>query len=316
MAYPTLPKEAQRELDDIARKYTIFIHTQQYDSALSTIEDFYNRMLKLQQKYNQRFHKGYPIHNIGYTLYLQHKPQEAIKYFILAYIEDLLSADRPEEADATAAGQTLRLGYKYSPELLELLKRKVAEFKERGRAPLKPEEVVRELEESKTGYQDIQGRVTIVKREAPLRPFTVFNKEWQKRVFIGGSIGLEFIIDKIAEIVGELGYEPIVCHQSETPEEMETNIRQKCLVLLHCCKYAIFDVAEHRGQLVEIDRAPEYGVLTLVVCPDTKEKEVTEMLKSLVNRQQIKSNSYRKFPEDVKAIIREFLPQKSFGGSS
>ena len=307
MAYPTLTEKAQKVFDDAVGKYSICIMMGEFGPALKIVKDLYDKMLDWQSKYNLRFHKGYPIHNIGYTLFLQKEYLEARRYFILAYIEDLLSADEEEEADSTPAGQTLLLGYSFGPELLNILKRKVKELKEEGRIPLRPEEVVQELQASKPDYKDVEGKVAVIKKEAPLKPFTVFEKEWEKRVFVGGTIGLRFIIEKVADIVSELDYEPIVCHQVVTPQEMERDIRSKCLVLLHCCKYAIFDLAEQKGQLVEIDRAPEYGVLTLVVWPDTKEKEVTEMLKSLVNRQQINSNSYKKFPEDVKTIVQEFL---------
>ena len=102
MAYPTLPEEAQKELDNVAAKYSFFIHTQQYPEAQNIITDLFHKMLSWQEKYGQRFHKGYAIHNIGYTLYLQNNYKDALKYFILAYIEDLLSADRLEEADETA----------------------------------------------------------------------------------------------------------------------------------------------------------------------------------------------------------------------
>jgi hypothetical protein len=78
-------------------------------------------------------------------------------------------------------------------------------------------------------------------------------------------------------------------------------------VLLHSCKYAIFDLAEHKGQLIEIEKAPEYGVSTLVVWPNTKERDISEMIKSLGYRQQIKTASYIKFPEDVITIVRDFL---------
>jgi len=307
MAAPILPEELQAELDNIAGKYIICIHTQQYNVAQSIITDLYNRMLSWQDKHRQRFHKGFPIHNIGYTLFLQKKYPEARRYFILAYIEDLLSADKEDEADALPAGQALLLGYHFTPQLLQILKRKVKELKGQGKMPLKPDEVVKELEESKTSYRDIEGKVTVVQKEAPLRPFTAFDMGWEKRVFVGGSIGLKFIIDKIADIVGELGYEPIVCDHFDAPKEMENDVRRKCLILLNNCKYAIFDVTEHKGQLLEIERVPEYEVLTLVVCADTKQKDITEMVKSLERKGQIKINSYSKFPEDVKAIVQEFL---------
>ena len=85
MAAPTLPEQPQREFDDAAKKYSICIHTQEYPTALTIMKDLYDKMLGWQGEYQKRFHKGYPIHNIGYTLYLQNEHQEAIKYFVLAY---------------------------------------------------------------------------------------------------------------------------------------------------------------------------------------------------------------------------------------
>lgn len=302
MAYPTLPEEAQKELDDVARKYTFFIHTQQYPEALSIITDLYNKMLAWQQKYGQRFHKGYPIHNIGYILYRQNKTEDALKYFILAYIEDLLSAERAEEADATPAGQTLLQGYKYSPESLELLKQKVTELKNEGRIPLQPEQVIHELEESKTDYKDLQAKITVEPRS---RRFTIFDSQWETRVFIGGSG--DATINYMRDIVEKIGdYDPVVAVDFDMPKAM--TIYHKCLVLLHSCKYAIFDLSIPGGQIIEIERAPDYGVKTLAVWQADKERSITQVLKSCLGDRQIKYKSYTGFPE-LEGIFREFLQE-------
>lgn len=300
MVAPTLPEELQRELDNIAGKYIICVHTQEYELALAIIKELYNKMLAWQQEYGERYHKGYPIHNIGYTLYRQNKTEDALKYFILAYIEDLLSADRVEEADATPAGQTLLLGYKYNPKLLEPLKQKVTELKKKGRIPLQPEQVIRELEESKTDYKDLQAKITVSPRS---RKFTIFDSEWEKRVFIGGSG--DPIIEEMRDIVEKIGsYDPVVAVDFDMPVGM--TVYQKCLALLHCCKYAIFDLSKQAGQLIEVERAPDYRVKTLVVWPKDAERFITEMLKSCLEDRRIKYKSYTQFPE-LEGIFREFL---------
>ncbi len=312
MAYPILPEEAQIQFDDVARKYAVFIHTQQYPEALSIIKDLYNKMLDWQQKYGQRFHKGYPIHNIGYTFHLQANHEEALKYFILAYVEDLLSADRLEEADATPAGQTLLLGYKYSPELLELLKRKVSGLKKQDGIPLQPEEVVQELGKSKTGYQDIKGKIEVQVKEHRLRKFTIFDSEWETRVFMGGSG--DAIINKMRDIVDKIGgYDPVVVVDFNMPNDM--TIYNKCLTLLHSCKYAIFDLSMSGGQIVEIERAPDYGIKTLAVCQADKEHFITQVLKSCLEDRRIEYKSYTDFSE-LENLFCGFLKGQSKRGEA
>jgi hypothetical protein len=296
MAAPILPENLQRELDDVARKYSLCIHTQQYDVALNIITDLYNRMLRWQEEHQQRFHKGYAIHNIGYTLYLQNKPpQEALRYFILAYIEDLLSADNEDEADLTPAGQTLLLGYKYEPKILKELKLIVATLKKQGKLPLIPEDVIGELGKS---WQDVKGEITVV------APKVDDNPKWEKKVFIGGSGRLIPTINFMRDTVEKLGYYAVVAVDYVMPKEM--NVYRKCLYLLNGCKYAIIDLSEQAGQLIEADRAAEYGIRTLVIWPKGREESITQMLKDAFEERGINNQSYERFPE-LEGIFREFL---------
>jgi len=188
MTAPTLPEKAQIELDAMARKYSVCIHTQAYDEALEIMRTLHTKMLGWQQEYGNRFHKGYPIHNIGYTLYLENKHQEALKYFIWAYIEDLISADDENQADSTPAGQTLIIGYRYNPDVLSLLKQTVSRLKREGKIPYTPEDIVKQLVVSEPGYaKDLQGIIAVRLAERSLRKFTKFESDWTGRVFIGGS---------------------------------------------------------------------------------------------------------------------------------
>jgi hypothetical protein len=305
MAAPALPEQLQRKFDDMAKKYSISIHTQNYPTALTIIKNLYDRMLVWQQQYQKRFHKGYPIHNIGYTLYLQNKHQEAIKYFVLAYIEDLLSAEAESEADSTPAGKTLLLGYRVSPESLIPLKETVIELKREGRMPTEPEEVIRELGKSETVYyHDIEGKVTVKPKKRTPRKFAEFDSEWGKRVFLGGSSGLHPIIEAMRDTVERLGYDPVVAIDFDMPEQM--TIYHKCLTLLHSCKYAIFDLSEQAGQLLELERAPDYGVQTLIIWPKNKQESVTQMLKSVLDYRGIRYDSYDEY-EQMHDIFSEFL---------
>lgn len=303
MAYPILPKELQREYDNTARIYEGTIHSGHYREALIIAKSLYRKMLDWQKANNKRYHKGYPLHNIGYALYLQNENKEALKYFILAYIEDLLSADRPEEAYATPAGQTLLLGYTLNPEILVSFKKKVNELKKVNRIPNKPEEVLSELWKTEFDYKKSVEAETQKPKKHTQREFPKIETEWDKRVFIGGSGAA--IINKIRDIVNELdNYDPIVVIDFNKPDDV--TVYQKCLTLLQRCKYAIFDLSLPGGQIIEIERAPDYCVKILAVCQADKEHNITEVLKSCLKDRNIEYRTYTDFSE-LGDIFNDFL---------
>lgn len=308
MAYPEFPAKVKRELAIMASRYVSLIRARRYPEAKDTVELLFAKMLGWQDKYGVRLHKGYPLHNIGYTLYLQKNYEEALEYFLLAYIEDLLSVDAEDEADSTPAGQTLITGYKFNPAVIKSLKQIVAGFKGKNIIPSRPEVVLQKLKEllekSKTGQRDIKARTYAIRKEQQLRPFTAFQSPWEKRVFVGGSIGLEFIIKSIAKIITNLGYDPIVCSEFDEPENI--GIHDKCLILLHCCKYAVFDIAEQAGQLIEVERACDYNVNALLIWPKNKEEAITQMLKSQVALKKYRHAAYVVM-DDVEPILKDFL---------
>ena len=303
MAYPILPEESQKEFDNAAGNFAFLIHTQQYPDAQNVVTELFNKMLVWQKQYGKRFHKGYPVHNIGYALHLQNKDDKALPPFLLAYIEDLISADNEDDADSTPAGQTLLLGYKLSPESLKPLKQIVSEFKKQSKIPQHPAEVLQELQKTKPKYQEDIGQKTVKPKEHPQREFTIFDTEWETRVFIGGSG--DAIINCMRDIVDEIGgYDPVVVVDFNMPKEM--TIYHKCLALLHSCKYSIFDLSIQGGQIIEIERAPDYGVKTLAVWQADKEHTITQVLKSCLEDRKIEYKSYSDFSE-LEKIFREFL---------
>ncbi len=297
MAYPKLPGEAQGELDDTATQYSHFMHTQQYPIALEMVTNLYNKMLGWQTQYEKRLHKGYPLHSIGYILNCE-KRREALKYFILAYVEDLLSADIEDEADLFPPGQTLLLN-EYEPEILESLKQIVANLKKNGGIPFAPEEVIRELGKS---WQDLKSKVATERKGYRLKKSPIFdaNSKREQRVFIGGSGKLHPIINYMKDTVVRLGYHPVVVFDYDVPRVMDT--RRKCIILLRTCKYGIFDLSEQSGQLVDINTLHDYDVESLLVWPKGKEKDITEMLDGYKKH----TLSYETFPE-MENIFREFL---------
>lgn len=309
MTAPILPEEFQKEFTKAAVKYSTRLQTSDYSEALEILKNLYAKMLGWQKKCRKRLHKEYPLRNIGYVLYLQDKADEALEYFILAYIESLLSADGADEADRTSAGHTLAEGYGLSPASLEPLKKKVSEIKASGKIPMRPEEVIKKLEKSKGGYSDLKTKTTAKGGEDHPQPVVVSESPWGERVFVGESIGSIFAIKQIAETLRELGYDAIVCSDFEDPEDTEP--AEKSLILLRNCKYAIFSIAEPPGEpeLIEVKEASARNIKTLLIWQKSKEAAIIKMLESQIDLQKISYNSYVG-TKGLKSTLWEFLPQK------
>ncbi len=97
----------------------------------------------------------------------------------------------------------------------------------------------------------------------------------------------------------------MVASDFEIPEDL---VHHHSLMLLHECKYAIFDLSQEAGQLMEIERVRDYGVTPLAVYQATGgEPKITEMLKALLNSMRIPTKPYRDFPE-LNQHISSFLP--------
>ncbi len=137
-----------------------------------------------------------------------------------------------------------------------------------------------------------------------LREFMKFSMRWDRRVFIGGSHGLSPVIELIRDKVQRLGYEPILAADFYQPREI--TIYHKCLALLHSCKYAVIDLSEHAGQLLELERTHEYGVRPLVLWPKNKTSAISQMLTSVFRNRGIKYQSYENYDE-LDNLLREFF---------
>lgn len=140
-----------------------------------------------------------------------------------------------------------------------------------------------------------------------MRPFTIFKTPWEKRVFVGGSMGLSPVIEQIRGVVNKEGYDAIVASDFETPAGI--TIYHKCLLLLHCCKFAIFDFSEYAGQSQEFEWVTPYGITTLSIWPESRDRAITEMVKSQLDIKGIEHTTYTTFDE-MSFVISEFLKKR------
>ncbi len=185
MAYPSLPNDLQERVDRVAFVYEPALAAgKKYDEAMEAYRDLYE-LLSNKQPPDGRYHKGYPLHNIGYILLRQGKASEALHYFVLAYIEDLLSEMKGEEdkADETPAGRVLHQAYRVKNEFFRSLKDIIIHRKESGAIVKDPEQVLTEF------AQQPQQAIINMAQELPLPPSEekrlpgIFEKPWEVRVF-------------------------------------------------------------------------------------------------------------------------------------
>ncbi len=66
-----------------------FLRKGKYQEAERLYRAFFETLLE-QQKVVGRVHKGMPLHNLGLSLFFQGRAEEAIVFFLSAYVEDVI----------------------------------------------------------------------------------------------------------------------------------------------------------------------------------------------------------------------------------
>lgn len=126
----------------------------------------------------------------------------------------------------------------------------------------------------------------------------------EKRVFIGGNYDNISVLRKIESIVSDFGYQPILALEFDVPIE---KVHDYDLLLLHNCKYSIFEITIPNGHLMELERSKEYAVETLVVFQVRDEKrEPPPSISKMVLSLDLPKFGYLDF-EELKKKISEFL---------
>ncbi len=121
MPLPQLPVDLLTIVQDLELRASTYLQHQRFRLAEEVYRSELELMIRRQEKQKARIHKGAPLHMLGITLLLQGKHDDALKQFVLAYIEDILTYP-PSEVDKTPAALTLRSGYKMGDYALQLIK--------------------------------------------------------------------------------------------------------------------------------------------------------------------------------------------------
>jgi hypothetical protein len=91
---------------------------------------------------------------------------------------------------------------------------------------------------------------------------------WKKRVFIGGNYRHDRDkLETIARAVKKVGFEPIIADWYDLLPNK--NVHSDSLYKLHSCKYAIFEITNPAGQLMELERVRDYETISFVYCHES-----------------------------------------------
>lgn len=299
-----LPAELEQRFQGMALANESLMLSQRYDEAKKGFQEIFDMLLK-EQPDGVRYHKGYPLHQVGMTTLLAGKSREALRYFVLAYIEDLLLQKEGEEdkADKMPASKTLRGAYKVPESALGELKEIARRKKKIGELIQDPDIIFRELARGRPLPEVARPTETPDVSEKKRKPGQ-FECDWERRVFLGGSYLKHFSeINQIKKVCKELAWDPVIALEFETPED---KTHHHALMLLHECSRAIFEVTEHVGQLMEIERLRDYQVKALIVCQVNA--PLSEMLIALLASEGFEVKRYGS-PQELDELVTDFLSQ-------
>lgn len=283
-----LPPDLDQKLQGMALANEGLLYTRDYQGALTGFESMYTLLLEKQPSDN-RYHKGYPLHQIGITLFLSGTQDKALKYFILAFIEDLLSKEEGQEdkADDEPASKTLRGAYGVPEASLAEFKRIARTKKSRRQLVRNPDVIYEEVASGKPPQQVLQSEEVPAIGQEEREPGK-FESDWEKRVFVGGNYATHISeLKKIKRICLDKGYDPVLAKEFKFPLG---KIHHHSLMLLHECSKAVFEVSSEAGQLMEIERLRDYEIKPLIVCQDGA--HLSKMLEELVSAQDYDIKRY------------------------
>lgn len=283
-----------------------------YVGKFKKAEEFFTKQVALRRDKQTSEHravdKGGPLHNLGLSFIAQQKTEDGLRNILLAYIEDTLNAnfDEEDDADRTPAAIFLRDTIRIKLRILRELKAASRNAKAKGlwSQIFDPADVLSEV--GATLRLDISNLIQSceVKRVVPGKMPLGFPQPPERRVFIGTNYDSHaHVIPPIKEAVVRKGYTPVIVNEVNFDPNETHNVS---LLLLHTCKRGIFDITALGGQLMEIERARDYGLTVQLVrsAPAGHPPYISQMVGSLGYDLQL----YTDPATDFEKIVRSFLP--------
>lgn len=269
-----LPEALEKQYREIEKEYFLLLQSGYPQKAYAIWDAFYSEVLPKQPD-GKRYHKGGPLHNMGIAKLFTNEPSEAFRLFILAYVEDILSETNKFAADNTPASNTLTGIFHFSKPDLQIVRHKVEALTRSGvvKDPQNAFNLYIQEPTAKTLSEKSKTINILIKQRYSISHIV---GEWDKRVFVGGDYANRMPeLFKLKSIIQNKGYEPILAIEFKIPTNL---IHRHSLLLLHSCKYAIFDMATRSGQLMEAERTIDYENITLFICEDAMFPKISQMV--------------------------------------
>lgn len=286
----------------------VALYMNRFAEAEGIFRNQYSILSEAQAGESRPIHKGGPLQNLGISLLNQGRNEEGLHSVLLAYIEDTLDVQYGEEdeIDRRPAAVVLRDYLKIRLGFLNAIKRFSAQIKKDGkwRMATNPEEILREVTRT-LGY-DFENLFSLCDfRPLPAGGIPLgFPQPWENRVFIGANYDTHaHVIPEIKEAVIRRGYTPVIAYEVRIPADL---IHHHSLLLLHTCKYAIMEITSYSGQLMELERAKDYGVTALLLRSSLGTPTLPPQISSMIQNLGYRLELYRDIPE-LRQRVSAFL---------
>ncbi|MGD6810412.1 MAG: hypothetical protein ACQCN3_12000 [Candidatus Bathyarchaeia archaeon] len=306
-----LPRYLIKEIQPIEREAWVKLRIGHYEEALQLYSDEYQLFQRAQARENRSLHKADPLYWAGICKYWQREFESSIGYFLLAYCEDVLSASTGDEdnSDRLPACNVLRDTYLIDLTFLRLIKVNANNLKKTCLIPLEPNKLLlKSLENTGVTADNLLALCQSTQEQLQASSLDSIIANWPTRVFIGGSFRELPRLRDIQGIVIRLNFNPILTHEVKGTEQ---SIHHHNLMLLHTCKYAIFEVTRPEGQLMEIERTRDYDILPLLVCSSMDETDESRVkLSDMLETAGFTIHGYRDTTH-LSKIICEYLKPPS-----
>jgi hypothetical protein len=306
-----IPNELAARLDPLYMAGAVSLNSRRWSLAFDAFNEAYRLMLDGQPE-TGRFHKGLPLHNMGLAKLLGGEPAGGLAYTLQAFLEDSISRaeespDKPTELEMPAARNLvyvfgLPLGgvAGLSQRVRELFSQ--SDDQQKDRLLRDPQVAAQELE-----VDDLAtvGATTEPEPVVACRITGQFGSIWDRRVFIGASCrGQLAEVEEIAQEVRSRGFDPVIELEFDVPEPL---IHHHALMLLHECRWAVFEVTTEAGQLMELERTRDYGIRPLVVYQGTDQHgRASMMVETLLSRLGQRGEKYASIAQ-LRHLVGEYL---------
>jgi len=303
------PANVRQMFGAIEQDALIAFYRELYQESINSFRQVLEIVIREQRRSNRAFHKGSIYYYMGRALIGIDDNLEAVRNILYAYVEDVLNQplNLEDNADRTPAAVFLRDGFIIQLRLLGGIKtvsRRVKESSQSWLHAFDPEPL---LNEALSRMNVAPANILSLCERQNLRIGPValgFPQPRGRRVFIGTNYDSHaHLIPEMRIAVMMRNYIPVLTRDVVVPQN--TNVHDVSLVLLHTCGWAVFDVTNPAGQVMEIERARDYGVNVLLVRSDpaSHPPHVSQMISSLGYRLE----TYRDV-NVLRQVIGNFLP--------